>query len=591
MPPVSELVFKRATINLADAARLGEGEDLNDALLDFFVRVGQTLLPKGSSGEAVEPPVAYLGSLFWKQLTSAFATSGEEGWKQVSGWAKRKAGGLYQPNYGALAVPINEDLKDDKGADAGNHWWLALVLNPPGGARGEPMAVMCLDSMQRRDKVYSPPLRAAMKQSRQYTVDVSKIEQAGYLISISFAAKGDGTLGGLPRPEGSSLLTADGYEFSNPSLGLRINMPGQEGFGGRFEGTLTFELDGRCRSSVFTLRYGEARSFTPLKLEFDAFELTKLQKTVSRFIGGYLAKEWETNGPMKKVKFEKTSARALVADVYQQENLNDCGVFVLENMLRSITMQTPFLKKMAEASSEVLKSYPWPTQKDITSRKQKLKAATARLFAAAAQKGTADVEKLIKDDEELRIALTASLTDERTLEAKADLDKWSGQLQAELAARTVDKEQIETEKKQKEEALQEKRLAERMKKEEEERRIQEDRLKGKGPQEIRAKRPHVSTSDSESKSSSSDESGKKRRKKSSKDKDRGKSKGKDEKKGKKDNGKSKKESAPPPKNRSRSGRSRKDSRSESPPARSSSCSSSGDKRKAKKAPAKGKSKR
>eukprot|EP00971_Amphidinium_carterae_P084588 1674390-Amphidinium_carterae.1 len=73
MPPVSELTFKRATINLADAARLGEGEDLNDALLDFFVRVGQALLPKGK--ETIEPPVAYLGSLFWKQLTSAFATS------------------------------------------------------------------------------------------------------------------------------------------------------------------------------------------------------------------------------------------------------------------------------------------------------------------------------------------------------------------------------------------------------------------------------------------------------------------------------------------------------------------------------------
>ena len=45
------------------------------------------------------------------------------------------------------------------------------------------------------------------------------------------------------------------------------------------------------RSSVFTLRYGEGGSYTPVKLEFDAFELTKLQKTVSRYLGGYLAKD------------------------------------------------------------------------------------------------------------------------------------------------------------------------------------------------------------------------------------------------------------------------------------------------------------
>merc|ERR1712187_718250 len=175
-------------------------------------------------------------------------------------------------------------------------------------------------------------------------------------------------------------------------------------------GTLTFALDGKIRSSTFMLHYA-GEGFSPMKLEFDPFQLTKMQKNVSRFLGGYLAKEWETNGPAKSVRFDKTSARALVADVHQQENLNDCGVFALENTLRSLSMKPEFLKTMASASPQVLKTFPWPTQQDITVRKQKLKAIVTRLFEVAAEKGASDVEKLLKDNQSLRTEALQSLTD------------------------------------------------------------------------------------------------------------------------------------------------------------------------------------
>merc|ERR1712048_316489 len=138
--------------------------------------------------------------------------------------------------------------------------------------------------------------------------------------------------------------------------------------------------------------------FPPIKLEFDPFQLTKMQKNVSRYLGGYLAKEWETNGPAKSVRFDKTSARALVADVHQQENLNDCGVFVLENTLRSLSMKPSFLRVMAKASPDVLQTFPWPSQEDITARKMKLKGIVARLFEVAAETGTSDVEKVLKNN-------------------------------------------------------------------------------------------------------------------------------------------------------------------------------------------------
>merc|ERR1711920_1156812 len=170
-------------------------------------------------------------------------------------------------------------------------------------------------------------------------------------------------------------------------------------------------LDGSIRSSAFDFRYA-GQGYKPITVEFDPFQLTKLQKTVTRFLGGYLAKEWEMNGPSKTTRFEKQSARALVADVYQQENLNDCGVFVLENTLRSLSMRPEFLRNMASAKIDMLKSFPWPTQQDITVRKQKLKAIVARLFEVAAENNSSDVEKLLKSSEALRLEALLSLTDE-----------------------------------------------------------------------------------------------------------------------------------------------------------------------------------
>lgn len=492
MPPVAELTYKRASINLQDAGRLGEGEDLNDALLDFFMKLGQNLIPKKGDDDC---PVSYLGSIFFQKLTSAFATSGEEGWKQVSGWAKRKAGGLFKAQYTAFAVPINEELKDEKGKDNGNHWWLAIVLNPTGGAMKQPMSVMCLDSMQRRDKKFEPALEAKSSLKR-YTMKVTKIEQAGYLLIIGFEAKGDGTSGPLQRPE-QSRLTVDGFVCTNPTLGLRINMPGASDTPGCFQGELTFAMDGRCRSSTFIFEYGMT-GYAPLKLEFDQLELTKMQKNVSRFLGGYLAKEWEMNGPDKKVRFEKQSARALVADVHQQENLNDCGVFVLENMLRSLAMRPDFLKAMAGASPEVLKSFPWPTQADVTTRKTKLKAIVGRLFSAAALAGGGDVDKLLKDNDELRLEVLRSLVEERA----GEIDKWSHDLDKELQARTQDKLRVEAEQAEKDASVQARRDEEKRRREEDKKRAEEERLAGLRPSEKKVKRAHVSLSRSRSRSPS-----------------------------------------------------------------------------------------
>merc|ERR1719272_2398463 len=102
-------------------------------MMDFFVKLGQALVPVGGLlSEGTLPPVAYLGSLFFDQLRLRDVEDGRAGHANVANWAKRRLGkdGLFSDGVGALAVPINEMLKDDRGREEGKHWWLALLLNP-----------------------------------------------------------------------------------------------------------------------------------------------------------------------------------------------------------------------------------------------------------------------------------------------------------------------------------------------------------------------------------------------------------------------------------------------------------------------------
>eukprot|EP00747_Dinoflagellata_sp_TGD_P023750 gnl/TRDRNA2_/TRDRNA2_130047_c0_seq1.p2 gnl/TRDRNA2_/TRDRNA2_130047_c0~~gnl/TRDRNA2_/TRDRNA2_130047_c0_seq1.p2 ORF type:complete len:176 (-),score=64.80 gnl/TRDRNA2_/TRDRNA2_130047_c0_seq1:436-963(-) len=151
---------------------------------------------------------------------------------------------------------------------------------------------------------------------------------------------------------------------------------------------------------------------------------------------------------------------------------------------------------MAEATPEVLKSFPWPTQAEITARKEKLKLITGKLFAAAAEKGTQDVDAVLKGNEELRAAVRASLTDDKKLSEIAS--EWSGlDLQKELAARQRDKEKEEAKQKEHEEEVAERRAAERKLKEEEARLAEEERLKGKNPPKAAEKKAPSSSSEEE----------------------------------------------------------------------------------------------
>eukprot|EP00444_Apocalathium_aciculiferum_P067747 CAMPEP_0183573330 /NCGR_PEP_ID=MMETSP0371-20130417/130723_1 /TAXON_ID=268820 /ORGANISM="Peridinium aciculiferum, Strain PAER-2" /LENGTH=111 /DNA_ID=CAMNT_0025783289 /DNA_START=69 /DNA_END=400 /DNA_ORIENTATION=- len=108
LPRTQELRLRRSSVHRHhDVKRLDDGEDLNDALLDFFVKLGQAVIPCGGleGGFRGFPSVAYLGSLFHDILRKGGVTDGRTGHANVANWARRRLGegGLFFDGIGALA--------------------------------------------------------------------------------------------------------------------------------------------------------------------------------------------------------------------------------------------------------------------------------------------------------------------------------------------------------------------------------------------------------------------------------------------------------------------------------------------------------
>lgn len=421
---MEELSFRRVSLHLQhDAKRLEHGEDLNDALLDFFVKLGQLLIPCGGL-EGGFPSVAYLGSLFYDVLRSRGATDGRTGHTNVQGWARRRLGqgGLFFDGIGALAVPINETLRDNKGKERGEkHWWLALLLNPRAGGRSdgkEKMSLLCLDSLARADFVCVPPIRALKGGHHTgYPLELLGLTRRGIFVQVHFRAKGDGSAGPLPDPRHAKLTTG-GREFSNPYVvEMKVDQRGDVGRPGQIEGTIEFALDSPARMCTeYTLHYGGPGVYSPEPRLTMRRDPGSFQKEVSRFLGGYMAKEWEVSrqeGSDQRRAYNvlQVESEVRLPDVPQQETSNDCGYFILEQILMSLQLTPEDFRILSQAPADLVARLPWPSQKDIARRKARLREAIDALSAAANAANTADVEVLLKGDEALRHRIQAALWD------------------------------------------------------------------------------------------------------------------------------------------------------------------------------------
>jgi hypothetical protein len=419
---VEEITFRRTSVHIVhDAKRLEHGEDLNDALLDFFVKLGQLLIPCGGL-EGGFHSVAYLGSLFYDGLTSRGALDGRQGHANVANWARRRLGqgGLFFDGIGALAVPVNEMLGDAKGGKE-KHWWLALLLNPRAGGKerseaAERMALIYLDSYAHADLRCTPPVKVLMSGNSGYPLEVSGLSRKGVFANVYFKARGDGTAGALPDPK-KSILTVGGREFCNPHVELTVDNRGDDGRPGRLEGHLEFALDSSVKiSSESTLEFGGRGFYGGFPTLCVRRGLSSYQRQVSSFLAGYVAKEWEIADTGDATQRRAYSASQIMSevrmpDVPQQETANDCGFFILEQILQALQLSAESLRTLAASSETLLAAMPWPSQQDVVRRKSRLKEGLEALFKAADEMGTQDVEVLLKEDQALRSQLQSAFWD------------------------------------------------------------------------------------------------------------------------------------------------------------------------------------
>lgn len=407
-----------------DAQRLEDGKDLNDALMDFFVKLGQSLIPEGGGA----PPVAYLGSHFYDVLRKGGAKDGRIGHKNVAGWARRKLGqgGLFGESVGALAVPINEVLKesyDGTRDSAERHWWLAILLNPRAVGAADTaekdVSCLCLDSFVRAETKFDPPIRAtkAGGSLKGYPVEVSSLSRVGFCVNVNFRAWGDGSAGALTEPR-KSRLKAGGREFANRELNARTKDLGGDNQPSNVVGSLGFRLDRRGAAKTggeYVLDYGDVGDnyHPPLKLRMGQ-KPTPFQAEVGRFLGGYLEKEQVSilNGkprPQPQDGATQVEQAICLPGIPQQETSHDCGFFILEAILRIMQLSSEALRELAQASSVEIAMLPWPSQKQVLRRKAKMREIMASLFAEARKTGNSDVESLLKGDPGLRARVRAGL--------------------------------------------------------------------------------------------------------------------------------------------------------------------------------------
>merc|ERR1719333_1166669 len=143
---------------------------------------------------------------------------------------------------------------------------------------------------------------------------------------------------------------------------------------------------------------------------------TQFQAQVGQFLGGYLEKEQEStlNGskrPQEKAGADHVEAAICLPGVPQQETSHDCGFFILEQILLTLQLSPKALRELATASSVEIAMLPWPSQKQVSRRKARLRDVLSCLTVAARKAGTGDVEALFRLDPSLLTKVRESLLD------------------------------------------------------------------------------------------------------------------------------------------------------------------------------------
>lgn len=244
-------------------------------------------------------------------------------------------------------------------------------------------------------------------------VEVSCLKRGGFTTRVHFRAQGDGSQGPLPDPR-KSRLWVGGASFRCRNADLVVDRCGDQGAPGLLQGVLEFYIDAECKATDhFELEYAGKEAYQSLLPLRVIRQVSTYQAQVGQFLGGYLSKEAESAVGAGEASFDssRVAASVLLPDVPQQERTNDCGYFVLEQILRSLQLAPEALRALARASAQEVTALTWPTQQQVAQRKLRLREALGTLLIAARRAGHGDVDALLKGDTELRRSVQATLWD------------------------------------------------------------------------------------------------------------------------------------------------------------------------------------
>ncbi|CAD7967084.1 unnamed protein product [Amoebophrya sp. A120] len=307
--------------------------------------------------------------------------------------------------------------------------------------------LLCVDSMTRRvvelntdnlKEQNKDALNAVNKLKKQikkvykkgslcrYSVEITRVEQAGHRVWLDFDARGDGSVGLLEHPKETAelfLFDKQGNKIKGikpNDMGLRINNNNRGSGVLQYRGMLEFLVDSRDDfTGQFQFRYGP--SWEPIGLEFDGYALSKFQKEVARYLQGMMKKEWERAKEKEKKAlklFDKTLIKAVAVDAPQQENLNDCGVFVLENCLNLLCQGNDYPNQILH--NPLNPELKWVGQIEVRHRRRQLLTCVQHLFQMKEMLGTADIEEMLKKEGNLAQQLYDFLTSDPPTEMVLD---------------------------------------------------------------------------------------------------------------------------------------------------------------------------
>lgn len=281
------------------------------------------------------------------------------------------------------------------------------------------MSLLCLDSYANAELHCSPAVRVLKGGSQSgYPLEVTGLSRKGVFASCQFKARGDGSDGALPDPK-KSILRVGNREFTNPHVEMAVDSRGDDGRPGVCEGKVEFALDSAVKTAnEYSLEFGGHGVYGTFPTLCVRRDVSSFQRQVSRFLADYVAKEWEStdSGDASQRRPYDTAqlhSAVLLPDVPQQETANDCGFFILEQILQALQLTPEEFRQLANASAAMVSSLPWPSQKDVARRKTRLREAVSALFKAAEETGKTDVEVLLKEDPELRSLIQDALWDGR----------------------------------------------------------------------------------------------------------------------------------------------------------------------------------